>query len=81
MLIFKKNSALNNLEAIMNWAEQTKTEVSVDDAKVCLARQHIPYDKKGDEHYHCASALQKSIRGSDPNAAMYVIICLLLFRD
>ena len=58
----------------MNWAEQTKTEVSVDDAKVCLARQHIPYDKKGDEHYHCASALQKSIRGSDPNAAMYVSV-------
>lgn len=64
-------SALNNLEVIMNWAEKTKTEVSIDDAKVCLSRQHIPYDKKGDEHYHCASALQKSIRGSDPNAAIY----------
>ena len=67
----------------MNWAEKTKTEVSIDDAKVCLSRQHIPYDKKGDEHYHCASALQKSIRGSDPNAAMYVIIflCYLEIED
>ena len=83
MLFFQKNSALNNLEVIMNWAEKTKTEVSIDDAKVCLSRQHIPYDKKGDEHYHCASALQKSIRGSDPNAAMYVIIflCYLEIED
>jgi putative ATPase len=28
-------------------------------------------EQKGDEHYHCASALQKSIRGSNDNAALY----------
>ncbi len=39
--------------------------------KAALTRTHVLYDRKGDEHYHCASALQKSIRGSDDNAALY----------
>ena len=45
--------------------------VKLDDVKAALTRAHVSYDRKGDEHYHCASALQKSIRGSDANAALY----------
>ena len=45
--------------------------VKLDDVKAALTRSHVSYDRKGDEHYHCASALQKSIRGSDANAALY----------
>ncbi|KAI7809261.1 ATPase WRNIP1 [Triplophysa rosa] len=36
-----------------------------------LQRSHILYDKAGEEHYNCISALHKSMRGSDANAALY----------
>ncbi|KAL7875597.1 hypothetical protein AOLI_G00105600 [Acnodon oligacanthus] len=36
-----------------------------------LQRSHILYDKAGEEHYNCISALHKSMRGSDKNAALY----------
>ncbi|MCI4377078.1 hypothetical protein PGIGA_G00199430 [Pangasianodon gigas] len=36
-----------------------------------LQRSHILYDKAGEEHYNCISALHKSMRGSDENAALY----------
>ncbi|XP_013392833.1 ATPase WRNIP1-like [Lingula anatina] len=45
--------------------------VDVEHVKEGLQRSHIHYDRAGDEHYHCASALQKSIRGSDANGALY----------
>lgn len=35
------------------------------------------HDKDGDSHYELASALIKSIRGSDPDAALYYLACLL----
>lgn len=38
-----------------------------------LARQPIPYDKAGEEHYNVISAFIKSIRGSDPHAALYYL--------
>ncbi|XP_062850478.1 ATPase WRNIP1 [Trichomycterus rosablanca] len=40
-------------------------------AKEGLQRSHILYDKAGEEHYNCISALHKSMRGSDENAALY----------
>ncbi|XP_051984230.1 ATPase WRNIP1-like isoform X2 [Xyrauchen texanus] len=36
-----------------------------------LQRSHILYDKAGEEHYNCISALHKSMRGSEENAALY----------
>ncbi|KAA0718485.1 ATPase WRNIP1 [Triplophysa tibetana] len=36
-----------------------------------LQRSHILYDKAGEEHYNCISALHKSMRGSDANSALY----------
>ena len=64
-------SALNNLENAIKWAGESRQNIDLTVVKTCLSRQHLKYDKKGDEHYHCASALQKSIRGSDPNASIY----------
>ena len=55
-------------------AEQNNLHVNVittEDIKQNIKRSHILYDKKGNEHYNCASALQKSIRGSDDSAALY----------
>ena len=45
-------------------------------------RQNLPeilsrHDKDGDNHYELASALIKSIRGSDPDAALYYLACLV----
>ncbi|CAI9744304.1 ATPase WRNIP1 isoform X1 [Octopus vulgaris] len=51
--------------------EASPTIIDVDCVKESLERSCILYDKKGEEHYNCASALQKSIRGSDPDAALY----------
>ncbi|KAK3567172.1 hypothetical protein QTP86_011397 [Hemibagrus guttatus] len=48
-----------------------KTVVQEQHVKEGLQRSHILYDKAGEEHYNCISALHKSMRGSDENAALY----------
>lgn len=62
-------TALNCLQIAMDSC--SKGSVTLSDIKSGLKRAHTLYDRKGDEHYHCASALQKSIRGSADNAALY----------
>ena len=47
------------------------------DFKKVSAGSPIYYDKKGDEHYNCVSAFIKSIRGSDPDAAIYYLARML----
>ena len=42
-----------------------------------VSRSSVKYDRKGDQHYFMASALQKSIRGSDENAALYWLARML----
>jgi putative ATPase len=62
-------SALNNLEAAAGLARDgTITRETVEKA---LQRKALPYDKAGEEHYNLISALHKSLRGSDPDAALY----------
>ncbi|KHN46881.1 ATPase WRNIP1 [Glycine soja] len=51
--------------------------VSVDDAKEALQCKHVAYDKAGEEHYNVISALHKSMRGSDANAAIYWLARML----
>jgi putative ATPase len=45
--------------------------ISLQDAEEALARRSLLYDKAGEEHFDLASALIKSMRGSDPDAALY----------
>ncbi|MDO8583965.1 MAG: replication-associated recombination protein A, partial [bacterium] len=45
--------------------------VTLDHVQTALQRSHVMYDKGGEEHYNIISALHKSMRGSDPNAAIY----------
>ena len=45
--------------------------------KAVLPEMVLRHDKDGDNHYELASALIKSIRGSDPDAALYYLACLL----
>lgn len=63
---------LNLLELVTN--SLGDTVVITDDAVMEIAQQHIAlYDKKGEQHYDIISAFIKSIRGSDPNAAVYYL--------
>jgi putative ATPase len=45
--------------------------ITLDDAKESIQRKSVQYDGTGDTHYDLASALQKSMRGSDPDATVY----------
>ncbi|XVE78457.1 hypothetical protein DITRI_Ditri13aG0146900 [Diplodiscus trichospermus] len=51
--------------------------VTVDDAKEALQCKHLAYDKAGEEHYNLISALHKSMRGSDADAAIYWLARML----
>lgn len=52
-------------------------QVDLTIAKECIQRRHLNYDKKGDEHYDIISAFIKSMRGSDPDAAVYWLARML----
>ena len=55
--------------------------VTSEDALQLAQRSAMRYDRDGDEHYDLLSALQKSIRGSDPDAAVYYLGRLLVAGD
>lgn len=45
--------------------------ITIDDVAEALQRSHLLYDRQGEEHYNIISALHKSMRGNDANAALY----------
>ena len=62
----------NTLELVSNYQDGDEKMVITNKLVTTLIQQNIAsYDKGGDQHYDIASALIKSIRGSDPNAAVY----------
>lgn len=77
--------ALNALEISANMATaragssegDVVVSVSLDDAKEALQSKHLAYDKAGDQHYNLISALHKSMRGGDANAAIYWLARML----
>jgi putative ATPase len=68
-------SALNTLEVAASLA-QTGT-ISLDIAQEALQKKALLYDKGGEEHYNVISAFIKSMRGSDPDAALYWLARML----
>jgi putative ATPase len=67
-------SALNNLEAIVSMVQNLpadKRVITPEFAQEALLKKTLLYDKDGEEHYNLISALHKSLRGSDPDAALY----------
>ena len=62
--------ALNDLELICRNAEHGDV-IQDTDVLALLSKRSMFYDKNGEEHYNLISAFQKSIRGSDPQAALY----------
>lgn len=65
--------ALNTLEMAVNNSPKAgdKTKVSTDDLHQLMATKSFLYDKNGEEHYNLISALHKSMRNSDADAATY----------
>ncbi len=60
---------LNLVEQVAGWGAASKLDVKALTSR--LQRRAAQYDKSGDEHYNLISALHKSVRGSDPDAALY----------
>src|SRR6202521_4409481 len=61
--------ALNGLEAAAALAGEEA--ISADHIERAMQQSHLLYDRAGDQHYDIVSALIKSVRGSDPDAAVY----------
>jgi len=68
--------ALGALEAAARLAGPSGT-VDVDVAREALQHRFAAYDKSGEEHYNLISALHKSVRGSDPDGALYWLARML----
>ncbi len=58
-------------------SEDGKVHLTLDVAQECIQRRVIRYDKSGDNHYDTISAFIKSMRGSDPDAAVYYLAKML----
>lgn len=70
--------ALNALEAAAAIAaHRGLPQISLEVAAEALQRRALLYDKDGEEHYNLISALHKSLRGSDPDAALYWLARML----
>ncbi|KAG2213172.1 hypothetical protein INT47_011321, partial [Mucor saturninus] len=64
-------TALNTLEMAVNLLENKQSPLDMDTVKGAFQKSHLLYDRNGDQHYDIISALHKSIRGSDADAALY----------
>ena len=75
--------AVNAVELLYQSARPVEGALVVtrDDALQLAQRSAMRYDREGDEHFDLLSALQKSIRGSDPDAAVYYLGRLLVAGD
>jgi putative ATPase len=67
-------AALNNLEAAASMVQEKSAggnRITREIVEKALQKKALQYDKLGEEHYNLISALHKSLRGSDPDAALY----------
>lgn len=58
-------------------SEDGKIHITLDVAQECIQKRALRYDKTGDNHYDTISAFIKSMRGSDPDAAIYYLARML----
>ena len=75
--------ALNAVELLMTASRIADgvLTITLDDAKLVAQRSAMRYDREGDDHFDIASALMKSLRGSDPDAALHYLARLLEAGD
>ena len=72
--------AINAVELLFSAAGERES-ISLEDARAISQRSAMRYDRDGDEHFDALSALMKSLRGSDPDAAMHYLARLLEAGD
>ncbi len=73
-------AALNALELGVLTTERSsdgKIHIDLETASECIQKRVVRYDKTGDQHYDTISAFIKSMRGSDPDAALYYLAKML----
>lgn len=73
-------AALNAIELAILTTERSDDDVihiTMDVAEECIQKRAVHYDKSGDNHYDTISAFIKSMRGSDPDAAVYYLARML----
>jgi putative ATPase len=68
--------ALNNLDIAAGMAQSGT--IQLEDVENALQKNAFRYDKSGEEHYNLMSAFHKSLRGSDPDAALYWLTRMLI---
>ena len=69
-------TALNSIELAVlttDKGEDGKVHITLVEAEECIQKRSLNYDKNGDNHYDTISAFIKSMRGSDPDAALYYL--------
>ena len=71
--------AVNSVELLFSAAEGGI--ITLSDARAITQRSAMRYDREGDEHFDILSALMKSLRGSDPDAALHYLARLLEVGD
>ncbi|MEK7104355.1 MAG: replication-associated recombination protein A [Patescibacteria group bacterium] len=74
--VLKKISQMANGDArnalnVLEYASSLSNDISLEIIKEAFQKSYLLYDKDGDEHYNIISALHKSMRGGDANAALY----------
>lgn len=72
--------AINSVELLFSAAGE-RSVITAEDAAAITQRSAMRYDRDGDEHYDIVSAYQKSMRGSDPDAALHYLARLLEAGD
>lgn len=73
-------SALNAVELAISTTDRSedgKIHINLEVAGECIQKRIVKYDKAGDNHYDTISAFIKSMRGSDPDAAVYYLARML----
>ncbi|MBQ3871849.1 MAG: replication-associated recombination protein A [Clostridia bacterium] len=72
-------TALSTLEMVILNGEYSETDIKVtkDIIEQCISKKSLLYDRNGEEHYNLISALHKSMRNSDPDAALYWLARML----
>jgi putative ATPase len=70
-------AVLNILDLAWSTAQSEGVELAERHVEDAARRRPVVYDKHGDAHYDFTSAFIKSIRGSDPDAALYYLACML----
>ncbi len=72
-------TALSTLDMAVSNGDMTEKgiTVSTEILEQCISKKSLLYDKKGEEHYNLISALHKSMRNSDPDAAVYWLARML----